>query len=106
MNKTIAMKRLEIVIDAEKLYDMIALLDSVGVRGYSFIKSVGGLGSRGERRPDGIFFQQEENAIVILACQEDQSQKVVAALSPKLKEFGGMCLISDCLWVEGPAVSY
>lgn len=50
------MKRLEIVIDAEKLYDMIALLDSVGVRGYSFIKSVGGLGSRGERRPDGLFF--------------------------------------------------
>lgn len=105
MNKTIAMKRLEIVIDAEKLNDLIALLESAGVRGYSFIKNAGGLGSRGERRPDGLFLQ-EENAMVILACQEDQSQKVVAALSPKLKEFGGMCLISDCLWVEGPAVSY
>ena len=83
MNKTIAMKRLEIVIDVEKLNDLIALLDSAGVRGYSFIKNTGGLGSRGERRPDGLFLQ-EENVMVILACQEDQSQKVVKALSPKL----------------------
>jgi nitrogen regulatory protein PII len=103
MNNTISMKRLEIVIDSKNLVDLIALLDSAGVRGYSYIKNMGGRGSRGERQPDGLFFH-EENTMVILACKEDQSQKVVAALSPKLKEFGGMCLISDCLWVEGPAV--
>ncbi|TSA48237.1 MAG: transcriptional regulator [Nitrosomonadales bacterium] len=105
MNNTITMKRFEIVVDEEKLNELIALLESTGVRGYTFVKPVGGLGSRGERRPDGLFLQ-EENAMVILACQEEQAQKVVTALRPRLKEFGGMCLISDCLWVEGPTVSY
>ena len=105
MNNTIAMKRLEIVIDEEKLNELIALLGVTGVRGYTFIKNTGGFGSRGERRPDGLFLQ-EENAMVVLACQEEQAQKVVAALRPRLKEFGGMCLISDCLWVEGPTASY
>jgi nitrogen regulatory protein P-II 1 len=99
------MKRIEIVIDEEKLEELIALLHESDVRGYTFVKSAGGLGSRGTRRPDDIFFE-ENNALLILACMEPQAQKVVNALRPKLKEFGGMCLISDCSWVEGPAVSY
>lgn len=105
MNTMIAMKRIEIVIDEEKLEELITLLNGVGVRGYTFIKHAGGLGSRGTRRPDDLFFE-EHNAMLILACQELQAQKVIDALRPKLKDFGGMCLISDCLWVEGPAVSY
>jgi nitrogen regulatory protein P-II 1 len=105
MDSTIAMKEIKIVIDEEKLEELIALLDEVGVRGYTFVKSAGGLGSRGTRRPDGIFFE-ENNAMLILACLEPQAQKVLDALRPRLKEFGGMCLVSDCSWVEGPAVSY
>ena len=105
MDSAIAMKRMEIVIDEEKLEELIGILNELGVRGYTFIKSAGGLGSRGTRRPDDIFFEQN-NAMLILACQEDQAQKVATALRPKLKEFGGMCLVSDCYWIEGPAVSY
>ena len=53
MDATIAMKRIEIVIDEEKLEELIALFNEVGVRGYTFIKQAGGLGSRGTRRPVG-----------------------------------------------------
>ena len=105
MDATIAMKRIEIVIDEEKLEELITLLNQVGVRGYTFIKQAGGLGSRGTRRPDDIFFE-EHNAMMVLACQTPQAQKIIDVLRPKLKEFGGMCLVSDCAWVEGPAASY
>lgn len=105
MNATIALKRLEIVIDEEKLEDLIALLNEAGVRGYTFIRQASGLGSRGTRRPDDIFFEQT-NAMMILACEEKQAERLVTTLRPRLKEFGGMCLISDCEWVIGPAVSY
>jgi nitrogen regulatory protein PII len=105
MDSAIAMKRLEIVIDEERLEDLITLLNSVGIRGYTFIKSAGGLGSRGTRRPDDIFFEQN-NAMVIIACQDSVAEKITATLRPRLKEFGGMCLISDCYWLEGAAVSY
>jgi nitrogen regulatory protein P-II 1 len=80
-------------------------LNEVGVRGYTFIKQAGGLGSRGTRRPDDIFFEQT-NAMFILACEEKQAERLVTTLRPRLKEFGGMCLISDCEWVIGPAASY
>ena len=46
------MIRIEIVIDEEKLSDLIALLRTADVRGYTFMRHGGGLGSRGERRPD------------------------------------------------------
>src|SRR3954462_13842358 len=103
MNSTIAMKRIEIVIDEEKLEEPIALLSEAGVRGYTFVKPAGGLGSRGPRRPDDIFFE-ETNVLLILACMEPQAQKVIDTLRPQLRDYGGMCLVSDCLWVEGPAV--
>ncbi len=105
MNATIALKRLEIVIDEEKLEELITILNEVGVRGYTFVRQAGGLGSRGTRRPDDLFFEQT-NAMFILACEEKQAERLVTALRPRLKEFGGMCLISDCECVIGPAVSY
>ena len=44
MNGTIAMKRIEIVVTEEELENLIKLLNSAGVRGYSYLKEVGGLG--------------------------------------------------------------
>ena len=105
MNNTIAMKRFEIVIGVEQLEELMGVLEKAGVRGYTVIKNAGGYGSRGARNPDDLLMEQE-NAVVILACKEDQAQKVVNELRPVMKGFGGMCLISDCLWLEGPAVSY
>lgn len=101
----IRMKRIEIVVDEEALGDLLGLCRMAGVRGYTFIKHAGGLGSRGERLPDD-YALDEKNAVVILACEEQQADRVVTALRPRLKEFGGMCLVSDCDWVIGPAASY
>lgn len=101
----IAMKRIEIVIEEEALEELLELCRSVDVRGYTFMKHAGGLGSRGERRPDD-YGLEEKNAVVILACEEKQAERIVMALRPRLKDFGGMCLVSDCNWVIGPAISY
>lgn len=105
MDNTIAMRRLEIVIGIEQLEELMTLLGKSGVKGYTIIKNAGGYGSRGTRDPHDVIMD-EENVVVILACKDDQAQIVVGQLRPVMKRMGGMCLISDCLWVEGPAVSY
>jgi len=105
MESTLPMKRIEIVIDAGKLEELIGLLMEAGAKGYTVIKRVSGLGSRGTRSPD-VVLCDEGSAIVILACQEDQAVRIAQGLRPRLKKFGGMCLISSCEWLEGPAVSY
>ncbi|PSJ18216.1 DUF190 domain-containing protein [Nitrosomonas supralitoralis] len=105
MNNTIAMKRFEMVVGIEQLEQLVELLDKCGVRGYTVLKNVGGLGSRGVRNPHDVLME-EENIMLVLACKEDQAQKVVNELRPVLKSLGGMCLISDCHWLEGPNISY
>lgn len=105
MNNTIAMKRFEIVIGIEQLDQLMELLERSEVRGYTAIKNAGGYGSRGARNPDDVLMT-DENVVIILVCKEDQAQRVLNELRPVMKELGGMCLISDCQWVEGPAVSY
>ena len=105
MDNTITMKRFEIVIGIEQLEHLTDILDRCAVRGYTVLKNAGGLGSRGMRDPGDVLLEQE-NVMVVLACKDDQAQRVVSELRPALKSLGGMCLISDCLWVAGPAASY
>ncbi|PSJ18215.1 DUF190 domain-containing protein [Nitrosomonas supralitoralis] len=104
MNNTIAMKRFEMVVGVEQLEQLMELLNRCKVTGYTVLKNIGGLGSRGVRNPDDVILE-EENVMVVLACKEEQAQKVVNELKPALKGLGGMCLISECLWLEGLAIS-
>ena len=101
----ISMKRIEIVVDEEALKELIDLCQEARIRGYTVIKKAGGLGSRGERNPEDYVFEAE-NAVMVIACEENQAERLIMLLRPKLKELGGMCLVSDCQWVIGPAVSY
>jgi nitrogen regulatory protein PII len=105
MNNSIAMKRFEIVVGIEQLEQLTELLEKCSVRGYTVLKQAGGLGSRGVRDPGDVLMEQE-NVMVVLACKDEQAQKIAGELRPVLKGLGGMCLISDCLWLEGPAASY
>ncbi len=89
------MKRFEIVIGAGYLDQLIELLERSGLRGYTVIKNAGGFGSHGKRNPDDVLIA-DENAVIILACNEDQAQAVLNELQPAMKGFNGMCLISNC----------
>lgn len=97
------MQRVEIVINEESLDDLLKLLRGVSVRGYTVVKKAGGFGSTGERDPNNWSLEQP-NAIIVLACEEDQLEKIVTMLYPKLRGFGGVCMVSDCQWTTGQAV--
>lgn len=93
------MKRIEIVISGSELDSLMTLLDQTDIEGYTYLKKVSGLGTHGARQSDNPFFE-EENAVVIIACQEAQTHRVINELSPMLEDLGGICLISDCLSIE------
>ena len=101
----IAMKRIEIVVARESLNELVDLLREAEIRGYTVIRKAGGLGSRGERDPED-YPLEEENAVMVIACEEELAERLIMLLRPRLKDLGGMCLVSDCQWVIGPAVSY
>jgi len=91
----ISMKRIEIVIHEEFLDDLLKLFRDANVQGYTVIKKMGGLGSTGERDQDD-FIMEQYNSIIFLACEESQAEKLVTMLHPRLEDFGGVCLVSDC----------
>ncbi|MBY0498730.1 MAG: transcriptional regulator [Nitrosomonas sp.] len=91
----VSMKRIEIVIHEERLDDLIQLFHEAEVYGYTLIKKAGGFGSTGERDQDDFILEQY-NAVLVLVCDKNQADKLLAVLQPKIKDFGGMCLISDC----------
>ena len=54
------------------------------MRGYTFIKRRAGSGRSGERRPDD-YALEEKNAVVILACEESQAERIIIVASPQIE---------------------
>ena len=95
----IPMKRLEIVVDALELSHVAEVLDRAGVSGYSVIREVTGKGDRGDRSGDDLAGALR-NSYIICACTPTQANAVVDTVRPVLRRFGGVCLVTDCLWVN------
>ena len=89
-------KRIEIVIEEVELDNMIKELDRIGVVGYTVVPGAGGRGERGLRYEN---LQGLGNVLLTIACDEAQSKQVIEAVRPILKRYGGICLVSDAMWV-------
>ena len=92
-------KRIEIIIDSLQLKELLTQLEAIGVSGYTVIRDVTGTGDRGERSGDQLT-DALKNGYVLIACPESQLQQITDALGPMLKEYGGICLVSDAEWLE------
>ena len=87
-------KKIEIVTNSVEFGKVLELLERVDVPGYTVIRNVIGKGDRG-RASDDIEVTVLSNVYVMTVCTEEKVNKVVEAMRPILKRFGGVCLISD-----------
>lgn len=89
-------KRIEIVIEEIEVDNVIRGLDRIGVVGYTIVPRAGGRGERGVRSES---VQGLGNVLMTIACDERQAAAVIEAIRPILKRYGGICLVSDAMWV-------
>ncbi len=94
-----AVKRIEIIIDTLNVTMILEELEAIGITAYSLIRDVAGSGDRGSRAGD-LLNDAMKNSYLLIACTPEEAEQVVEALRPKLKRFGGMCLVSDAQWVK------
>ncbi len=95
-----AIKKVEIIVAYLELARLLELLQKEGLAvGYTVIKEAVGSGGRGERTGDGLSGELT-NSYLLIACSEDEAQRIVEIVRPMLKRFGGLCLVSDALWVK------
>ncbi|HEY5646120.1 MAG TPA: hypothetical protein VIS76_09275 [Pseudomonadales bacterium] len=93
-------KRIEIVIEENLARRLAEKLESLNAPGYTVIPRASGYGNRGQRRgddPTGTL----SNCVFIIACDDDATvTAIVEGVRPLLTRSGGICLVSDALWVR------
>jgi len=93
-------KRIEIVIEQPLAQRTASLLSDIGVPGYTLIDRASGRGDRGHRRADEIT-GSSTNCIFIISCDDQNMvEQIVEAIRPVLSVSGGICLVSDAMWVR------
>ncbi|MEM7624039.1 MAG: transcriptional regulator [Planctomycetota bacterium] len=91
-------KRLELVVDAVHVDEMLRALRGAGVDGYTVLRGASGWGDRGARQQDGIS-GVFENCVVLCAVETELIGAVVGVVQPILKRYGGVGMVSDVQWV-------
>jgi nitrogen regulatory protein PII len=94
-----AIKRVEIIIDSLGIESIISILQKQQASGYTIIRDVTGMGDRGPRMGDELT-DVFKNSYIMIACPDEKLSALVEATRPLLKEFGGICLVSDALWIK------
>ncbi|MEO0474713.1 MAG: transcriptional regulator [Planctomycetota bacterium] len=95
----IAVKRLEIVIDAAHTPELVRLVKDAGVPGYTLLRDVQGSGDRGDRSGDGLG-NVYRNCYLVTAVPEDLAMTLAEATRPLLERYGGVCLMSDAMLLK------
>ncbi len=92
------MKKVEIVIDSVHLSKVLDILEKAGVSGYTVVKDVLGKGERGLMAADELT-DVFKNSYLFTVCSEENAQRIAEDIKPLLKKVGGVCLISDVVWI-------
>lgn len=93
-------KRIEIVIEQPLAERMVETLRKLGAPGYTLLRNVGGSGDRGTRRADELA-GDSSNCLFLIACDDEaQVQRITEGVRPLLSRSGGICIVSDCLWLQ------
>jgi nitrogen regulatory protein PII len=88
--------KVEIIIDSVEVENVAKLLDEIGVTGYSIINDVVGKGSRGVRSGYELT-DLFKNSYIMVVCDEKEMHRIVEAIRPIVKKFGGICIVSDVI---------
>ena len=93
-------KRLEIVVEKPIARLVVRVLMELGAPGYTMVDQASGQGDRGERRADDPT-GTSTNCLIIVACETtEEVTALVEGVRPYLTESGGICLVSDAMWVR------
>lgn len=93
-------KRLEIVIEQPLARRLVGLLDELDVPGYTLLHQASGRGDRGTRQADEIS-GASTNCVFLIACPDEAlARRIVEHIRPLLTRSGGICMMSDAMWVR------
>ena len=91
-------KKVEIIVDTFHIDDVLSILEQVKVSGYTVIKNTSGKGDYGIAY-SSLDFEFTNSYIMTVCTDETQLNRLVELITPLLKKFGGICLVTESQWV-------
>jgi nitrogen regulatory protein PII len=92
-------KKVEIIIDAYYVGDILELIDKAEISGYTIIKDVRGKGERGLRDGMGLI-DEFRNSYIMVCCTEEQVMQLADPIDKIVRKVGGIFLVSDSQWLR------
>ena len=93
-----AVKKVEIIVDTFHIDDVLSILEQVHVSGYTVIKNTSGKGNFGIAY-SSLDFEFTNSYIMTVCTDEIQLNRLVELITPLLKKFGGIRLVTESQWV-------
>lgn len=88
------MKKVEIVIEAVMLQQVVSIIDQAGAGGYTIVPSVTGRGHRGHRGGFGLT-NVFHNAMVFTLVDEAAAAQIGQRVKKLIQDYAGVIIISD-----------
>jgi nitrogen regulatory protein PII len=95
-------KRIEIIVAASGLNDILAALRDAGAAKFSVIHDVSGSGIHGYIQDDDMTGTYQRK-LFVAAVAPDVADQIARLAAPALKRYGGVCIITDALVLDGTA---
>lgn len=92
-------KRFEIITPAAALKEIMRSFREKNITGYSVIPDVTGSGDRGWQSGDELS-DISKNILIITTTEPGHEHELEETLRPILKRYGGVCMVSDALWLK------
>ena len=87
-------KKIEMIVDAACLPQLLKMCERVGAKGYTVIPNVSGKGNRGVRGSSDIF-DIFRNVLIIVIATEEIAARIVAESQLLLQHYAGIIYTSD-----------
>ena len=93
-------RRLEIVVESAMVNTVIELFKELDIPGYTLVPDIRGCGDRGLSWADDLA-GDATNSLFLVACDEPEKvDALLESLRPILSRSGGICLVSDAMWLR------
>jgi nitrogen regulatory protein PII len=93
--------RIEMIVASQEVEKILAVLEAVGVPGYTLIRDVVGKSNTGRVSDDlNLGSSRLSNVFIICYCASEQVKPIVEKVKPILNKYGGVCYLSEAMEIS------
>ena len=89
------MRKIEIIIQGDRLKTLETLLNELGVTGYTIVRDVSGKGHHGVHGGRLIFNERDSYAMLVTVTSPDKFEALAQCIQPLLEDSSGVLFMSD-----------